>query len=189
MCSTCLESNYICQGYGETTAPSAPSRPQSAAASRSPAHPSALSNSNNDDSTNQSASAPSSYRSPDSQPPTTAPPSNFDRLPEAMQSQNVQGDHLAMNTGASYGTRNMPFNADKESGQQAAADSPDSSKSKNSLSIRSIRMPTDISKIRCLPIPFSRTDRSILNVNDHANVPYFRYFGPTAIVPGFKQMV
>ena len=145
VCSTCLESNYICQGYGETTTPSAPSRPQSAAASRSPAHPSALSNSNNDDSTNQSASAPSSYRSPDSQPPTTAPSSNFDRLPEAMQSQNVQGDHLAMNTGASYGTRNMPFNADKESGQQAAADSPDSSKSKNSLSIRSIRMPIDIS--------------------------------------------
>ncbi len=33
------------------------------------------------------------------------------------------------------------------------------------------------------------TDHTTLGVNNRNRVPYFRYFGPTAIVPGFKQMV
>jgi len=32
-------------------------------------------------------------------------------------------------------------------------------------------------------------DRSNLSHIESHRVPYFRYFGPTAIVPGFKQMV
>lgn len=32
-------------------------------------------------------------------------------------------------------------------------------------------------------------DRSISSHAESHRVPYFRYFGPTAIVPGFKQMV
>ena len=31
--------------------------------------------------------------------------------------------------------------------------------------------------------------RSSVSASNRAHVPYFRYFGPTAIVPGFKQMV
>lgn len=31
--------------------------------------------------------------------------------------------------------------------------------------------------------------RSSSSVSNRTQVPYFRYFGPTAIVPGFKQMV
>ncbi|KAJ5161951.1 hypothetical protein N7492_007343 [Penicillium capsulatum] len=33
------------------------------------------------------------------------------------------------------------------------------------------------------------SSRSSVGVNSRTHVPYFRYFGPTAIVPGFKQMV
>lgn len=33
------------------------------------------------------------------------------------------------------------------------------------------------------------SDRSSLGSTHRTHVPYFRYFGPTAIVPGFKQMV
>lgn len=35
----------------------------------------------------------------------------------------------------------------------------------------------------------STTSRSSQHHNESHRVPYFRYFGPTAIVPGFKQMV
>ena len=31
--------------------------------------------------------------------------------------------------------------------------------------------------------------RTSMSSNSRTHVPYFRYFGPTAIVPGFKQMV
>lgn len=31
--------------------------------------------------------------------------------------------------------------------------------------------------------------RSSVSASNRTHVPYFRYFGPTAIVPGFKQMV
>lgn len=31
--------------------------------------------------------------------------------------------------------------------------------------------------------------RTSLSSGHRTHVPYFRYFGPTAIVPGFKQMV
>ncbi|OAX84197.1 hypothetical protein ACJ72_01429 [Emergomyces africanus] len=34
-----------------------------------------------------------------------------------------------------------------------------------------------------------QSSRSSLLENKHTHVPYFRYFGPTAIVPGYKQMV
>lgn len=33
------------------------------------------------------------------------------------------------------------------------------------------------------------TGRTSLSSINRTHVPYFRYFGPTAIVPGFKQMV
>ena len=33
------------------------------------------------------------------------------------------------------------------------------------------------------------TGRTSLSSGHRTHVPYFRYFGPTAIVPGFKQMV
>jgi hypothetical protein len=39
-----------------------------------------------------------------------------------------------------------------------------------------------LSLIRCL-------GRTSMSSNSRTHVPYFRYFGPTAIVPGFKQMV
>ncbi|KLJ12090.1 hypothetical protein EMPG_12788 [Blastomyces silverae] len=35
----------------------------------------------------------------------------------------------------------------------------------------------------------ARADRSLLLESSQTHVPYFRYFGPTAIVPGYKQMV
>ncbi|RDW85828.1 hypothetical protein BP5796_04153 [Coleophoma crateriformis] len=58
-------------------------------------------------------------------------------------------------------------------------------------------------KIRDTPKPFneyreapvfspdgpSTSDRSPPSLSESHRVPYFRYFGPTAIVPGFKQMV
>ena len=34
-----------------------------------------------------------------------------------------------------------------------------------------------------------RTGRTSVSSSNRTHVPYFRYFGPTAIVPGFKQMV
>ena len=37
--------------------------------------------------------------------------------------------------------------------------------------------------------PIGHLDRSTSSHADGHRVPYFRYFGPTAIVPGFKQMV
>lgn len=37
--------------------------------------------------------------------------------------------------------------------------------------------------------PFEMTARSALISSHRTHAPYFRYFGPTAIVPGFKQMV
>lgn len=36
---------------------------------------------------------------------------------------------------------------------------------------------------------FLETGRTSLSSINRTHVPYFRYFGPTAIVPGFKQMV
>lgn len=39
-----------------------------------------------------------------------------------------------------------------------------------------------LSLIRC-------SGRTSMSSNSRTHVPYFRYFGPTAIVPGFKQMV
>ncbi|KAL1847470.1 hypothetical protein Plec18170_008583 [Paecilomyces lecythidis] len=37
--------------------------------------------------------------------------------------------------------------------------------------------------------PESTADRTSVSSSNRTHVPYFRYFGPTAIVPGFKQMV
>jgi hypothetical protein len=34
-----------------------------------------------------------------------------------------------------------------------------------------------------------RAGRTSVSSSNRTHVPYFRYFGPTAIVPGFKQMV
>jgi hypothetical protein len=40
-----------------------------------------------------------------------------------------------------------------------------------------------------LELIFINADRSTTSQAESHRVPYFRYFGPTAIVPGFKQMV
>src|SRR5699024_50211 len=75
---------------------------------------------------------------------------------------------------------------DIDAGQQAAEGSPDSGKLETSP---------------CLLLPSGPgpgyTDtyhrhyvgRSSVSASNRTYVPYFRYFGPTAIVPGFKQMV
>ncbi|KAL4766577.1 putative C6 transcription factor [Aspergillus foveolatus] len=59
-------------------------------------------------------------------------------------------------------------NATKENDQQAAGESPESS---------------------ILAHYFFFSDRTSGSSSGRTHVPYFRYFGPTAIVPGFKQMV
>ena len=40
-----------------------------------------------------------------------------------------------------------------------------------------------------LELTANQADRSTPSHVESHRVPYFRYFGPTAIVPGFKQMV
>lgn len=70
---------------------------------------------------------------------------------------------------------------DTDAEQQVAEGSPDSGKLETCPCLFLPRGPGTYHRLY--------VGRSSVSASNRTHVPYFRYFGPTAIVPGFKQMV
>jgi hypothetical protein len=70
-----------------------------------------------------------------------------------------------------------PSRVNKELDTQVAIDSPRSSELERQLGCGLVH--TDLTLL----------GGTSVSSGNRTHVPYFRYFGPTAIVPGFKQMV
>ena len=79
--------------------------------------------------------------------------------------------------GKSSSSKDASSRIDTDAEQQAAEDSPDSGK----LAKRAWGSTDTYHRLY--------VGRSSVSASNRTHVPYFRYFGPTAIVPGFKQMV
>ncbi|KAH8434171.1 putative C6 transcription factor [Aspergillus melleus] len=143
VCKTCSDYNHVCLGYND---PPTHARSQSDAASRTPTLPPAP---GPNEAVNARGPVKVESRSPDSPQRAT--------LPRDGAEKSTDGSRTADSKDASL-TRDTSSRTTKESEQQTAGESPESS-------------------------------RTSLSSSSRTHVPYFRYFGPTAIVPGFKQMV
>ncbi|PLB48925.1 hypothetical protein P170DRAFT_475257 [Aspergillus steynii IBT 23096] len=144
VCKTCSDYNHVCLGYND---PPTHARSQSDAASRTPTLPSVP---GPVEAANSRGPVKVESRSPDSPQRATLPRGDG---PEKL----TDGSRITDSKDASL-TRDTSTRTTKESEQQNAGESPESS-------------------------------RTSLSSSSRTHVPYFRYFGPTAIVPGFKQMV
>lgn len=166
MCKTCSDFNHECLGYSE---PATNVRAQSDTASRTP------------------AATPSLATPVDSNTPRGVPEIE-NRLPGSPK-QNILStgtDSIGKSPDVPKPLKpeeSPPFRdasvwAAKENEQQAAGESPESSMCSRL---------TDY--VRSESCSLFSSDRTSVSSNSRTHVPYFRYFGPTAIVPGFKQMV
>ncbi|KAK1146980.1 hypothetical protein N8T08_002308 [Aspergillus melleus] len=143
VCKTCSDYNHVCLGYND---PPTHARSQSDAASRTPTLPSAP---GPNEAVNSRGPVKVESRSPDSPQRATLPRDGAEKSTDGSRTADLKDASL---------TRDTSSRTTKESEQQTAGESPESS-------------------------------RTSLSSSSRTHVPYFRYFGPTAIVPGFKQMV
>ncbi|KAF7593836.1 hypothetical protein BBP40_010771 [Aspergillus hancockii] len=163
VCKTCSDYNHICLGYNE---PPTHTRSQSDVALRTP--------------TIHSLPGPSESfgtavkvesRSPDSPSRAAKPPCDdlSNKSPGAPKPLVAKDGSLA---------RETSLRTTKDFEQHNVGESPESSMLRINLGTRSAYL-----------LSPSLIDRTSLSSTARTHVPYFRYFGPTAIVPGFKQMV
>ena len=168
MCKTCSDYKHVCLGYSE---PTAHLRSQSDSASRMPA-PQIVGN--RDSTYQRNTRAVESY-SPEPAP-VSAPLVRLNPDSSTVsKSSDIKESSLSRDTSART----------KESDSLPAGDSPESSK------LGSDNLETYSCRCHCINILISPvySGRTSVSSSNRTHVPYFRYFGPTAIVPGFKQMV
>lgn len=169
VCKTCSDYKHVCLGYSESTAHL---RSQSDSASRTPAVPPFA---GRNDPSHRVARAVESCSPEPPRPPAPIPKTKPENPPQGSNaSENKEGS-----------SRDTSARTHREAESQATGDSPQSSELGLLLGNRSwygAMWYRDID----LDCPLGRTSVSSSN---RTHVPYFRYFGPTAIVPGFKQMV
>lgn len=167
MCKTCSDYNHVCLGYND---PPTHARSQSDAASRTPTLSSVP---GPGEAANSRGPVKVESRSPDSPQRATLPRGEAPEKP-------TDGSRTADLKDASL-PRDTSSRTTKESEQQTAGESPESSMLRMALSTPGFNsVPT---------LTGSLLGRTSLSASSRTHVPYFRYFGPTAIVPGFKQMV
>lgn len=170
VCKTCSDYKHVCLGYSESTAHL---RSQSDSASRMPPVPPFA---GRNDPSHRIARAVESC-SPEPRPP---PLPTTKTVPE----NPTQGSKQTENREGS--SRDTSARTHREADSQAPGDSPESSK----LGLFGIDPPSCGGlMIAILTMSASLPGRTSVSSSNRTHVPYFRYFGPTAIVPGFKQMV
>jgi len=160
VCKTCSDYKHVCLGYTDTTAHL---RSQSDSVSRATAPPLAGSK----EASHRVAWAVGSC-SPEP-PPTSVPQVKADKSPQAPKQ--LERDAISRETSS---------RTHKELDLPGVGDSPESGE------FEWLRNAPGVANID--PDCFC-AGRTSVSSSNRTHVPYFRYFGPTAIVPGFKQMV
>lgn len=160
VCKTCSDYKHVCLGYTDSTAHL---RSQSDSASRTQGPPLAGSKE-----ASQRVSRAVESCSPEP-PPTSAPRVKPEKSPQAPKQLDKDAS-----------SRETSLRTNKESDSLGVGGSPESG---------------EFEWLRCgvwyhnVDRHRFRAGRTSVSSSNRTHVPYFRYFGPTAIVPGFKQMV
>jgi hypothetical protein len=160
VCKTCSDYKHVCLGYTDSTAHL---RSQSDSASRTQAPPLAGSK-------EASQRVARAVESCSPEPPlASAPRVKPDKSPQAPKQLEKDAS-----------SRETSLRTNKESDLLGMGGSPESGEF-GRLCCSGWHGNVDRHRFR--------TGRTSVSSSNRTHVPYFRYFGPTAIVPGFKQMV